>query len=120
MKKSLPLFKDVEEIRSFAKFLEIVIIFDPLTTFVESSGRVIKIHSFLEDNVKSFLIVKHIAHIINNTQCETIFGESLSTEGVMSINALRGMNANKKDGFTFDSLMEYYQFHVLKDIIKQP
>ena len=118
MKKSLPLFKNTEEIKSFAKFLDITIKFNPTTEFAESEGNVITIQSFLEDNVKSFLIVKHISHIINNTQCKTGFEDDLDIESTMSVEALRDMDANKKDSFTFDSLMNYYTFKVLKESIK--
>lgn len=112
-KYTLPQFNNISEIKKHMLANKIELNFVVTEKFARHEGKNIFINAFLEDNVKTFMIVHELAHIANSTSSNNNFSDKFEKEDKKAINALKVMNSSK-DSFTFESLMDYYFFHKLK------
>ena len=118
-KPLLPQFKSKKQIMEHIISNGIKLHFSETEHFGYHNGKNIYINRFLDNDVMTFIITHELAHIAAGEKTINNFSLKIEDADEQAVMALKKMNKNGKDSFSFKYLLNYSYFGKLKDIVKQ-
>ena len=117
LNKKLPQFKNTDELDEYMKSKNIEVEMNQVEEFGYSLPNYININRFLPRSYRLYVVVHELAHIITQTTNKTRNITKINAD-ILAVDALRLIDEDEQDLFTFKELLESSYFTKIKPLLK--